>query len=64
MSVVKHMGQTGHSFEKRFKEHFLSVKNNNYRSKSSQYILEYDHSFGENEDIMNTVYYEKKILIK
>jgi hypothetical protein len=57
------MGQTGHSFEKRFKEHFLSFKNNNYSSKFSQHILVYDHSLGKNEDIMNTVYYVKKGII-
>jgi hypothetical protein len=33
--------------KKRFKEHFLSFKNNNYCSKFSQHILEYDHSFGK-----------------
>jgi hypothetical protein len=60
MIVVKHMGQTGNSFEKRFKEHFLAFKNHNYSSKFSQHILEYGHWFGKSEDIMNTVYYDQK----
>lgn len=53
-------GQTGRSFEKRFKEHFYSFKNSNYNSIFSQYILENNKSFGKMEDIMEVVNYNQK----
>jgi hypothetical protein len=43
MIVVKHLGQTDNSFEKRFKEPFLAFNNHNHSSKFSQLILEYSH---------------------
>jgi hypothetical protein len=56
----KYTGQTGRSFEKRFKEHFLSFRNNNYNSKFSQHLLETGHAFGKIDDMMESLYYVKK----
>jgi hypothetical protein len=54
----KYMGQTSHSFKKKFKEHFLSFKNNNYNSKFS-HLLETGHVFGTIDD-MEILYFDKK----
>jgi hypothetical protein len=46
----KYTGQTGHNFEKRFKEYFQSFKYNNYNSTFEQHLLETGHEFGKIED--------------
>jgi hypothetical protein len=54
------MGQTDRSFEINFEEHFLSLKNDNYNSEFSQYILENGHCFGKIEDMKGVFYYKKE----
>jgi hypothetical protein len=54
------MGQTGRSFEIIFREHFLSLKNNNYNSEFSQHILENGHCFGKIEDMKVVFYYKRE----
>jgi hypothetical protein len=54
------MGQIGLSFEINFQEHFLSRKNNNYNSESSQHILGNDHCSGKIEDMEVAFYYKKE----
>lgn len=51
-------GQTGRSFETRFKEHFFSFKNNNCNSKFT-HVLEKNNYLGKMED-MKAVYYDHK----
>jgi hypothetical protein len=53
-------GQTGCSFEKRCKEHFISFKNSNYNSKFSQHLLETGHAFGKIDDIMKILHYDER----
>jgi hypothetical protein len=55
----KYTEQSGRSFEKRFKEHFLSFKNNNYNSKFS-HLSETGHAFGKTDDIIEVLHYDKK----
>jgi hypothetical protein len=50
----KYLGQTGRPFRTRFKERLLSYKQQNRNSKFSQH-LEYHHSIGPIEQIMDVV---------
>jgi hypothetical protein len=54
----KYTGQTGRSFEKRFK-HLVTFKNNNYNSKFSPHLLETGHAFGNIDDIMKILHCDK-----
>lgn len=49
----------GRSFEKSFKEHFHSFKNNNYNFEFA-HLLETGHEFGQIDDIMKILHYDKK----
>ena len=55
------MGQTDHSIEINYQEHFLSLKNNNnYNSEFSRHILEDGHCFGKIEDMKVVFYYKRE----
>ena len=56
----KYLGQTGRPFRTRFKERLLSYKQENRNSKCSQH-LEYNHSIGPIEQIMDVVQVVNKL---
>lgn len=56
----KSVRQSCRSFEKRYKELLLSLKNNNYNFKSSQLLLETGHAFSKIDDIMKILHCNKK----
>jgi hypothetical protein len=53
-------GQTGRTFEKRFKEHLQAFKYNPQNSKFAQHVTESGHSFGKKTDILQIKFIGKK----
>jgi hypothetical protein len=53
-------GQTGQSFDKRYKEHLQSYKYNPQNSKFAQHTVESKHRFGKKTDIMTIKFFGKK----
>jgi hypothetical protein len=56
----KYTGQTGRSFQIRYKEHFRDFKYNHSKSKFACHVINEDHSFGKMEDIMEPKYITNK----
>ena len=54
------MGQTGHPFRIRFREHYNDYKYANNRSKFAQHIIEEGHAFGPMTDVMKVVHVANK----
>jgi len=54
------VGQTGRSFEMRFKEHKYAFKTNNHTSNYAKHILGQSHSFGSIHDTMQILQYQNK----
>jgi hypothetical protein len=55
-----YVGQTGHSFAMRFKEHKYAFKTNNHTSYYAKHISEQSHSFGPIHDTMQILQYQNK----
>jgi len=51
---MKYIGQTGRSFRIRFQEHPRDLKYGNVKSSFAQHLIEYGHSIGPMEGIMET----------
>jgi len=54
------MGQTGHPFRIRFREHYNDYKYAKNRSKFVQHIIEEGHAFGPMTDVMKVVHVANK----
>lgn len=49
-----YIGQTGRSFDKRIHEHFASFNNNNKDSNYANHLIENNHTFNNNFDILHS----------
>jgi hypothetical protein len=56
----KYVGQTGRTFETRFKEHIRDIRNNGQNSKFAQHILDTGHEYETIEKIIKILHIEKK----
>jgi hypothetical protein len=56
----KYTGQTGCSFQTRFKEHLRDYKHNNGKLNFAQHLINNNHIFRTMEEIMKIVYITKK----
>jgi hypothetical protein len=56
----RYIGQTGCTFEIRYKEHIRDIKNNEPNSKYAQHILDTTHEYGQIQKIMKPLYIGKK----
>jgi hypothetical protein len=57
---MQYIGQTGHTFQSRFKEHIRAEQHNQGSSKYVQHILDTTHSFGTIKKIIEIVKTAKK----
>ena len=57
---MNYTGQTGRSFNIRFREHLRDFKNGYGKSRFAQHLLENRHALGPMNDIMDTLYFTKK----
>jgi hypothetical protein len=57
---MKYTGQTGRSFQKRFREHFHDYKYNIRKSNSATHLLDHKHSIGPIFEIMDILHTTKK----
>jgi sRNA-binding regulator protein Hfq len=57
---MKYTGQTGRSFNARFREHLRDFKNGYGKSRFAQHLLENRHAIGPMNDIMDTIYFTNK----
>ena len=57
---MKYTGQTGRSFNTRFREHLCNFKNDYGKSRFTQHLLENRHAIGPMNDIMDTIYFTNK----
>jgi hypothetical protein len=57
---MKYIGQTGRSFNTRYKEHIRDIKNNNSKSGYSNHILNTGHSYGNVTDALEIIKIERK----
>ena len=48
------LGQTGRSFQKRLKDHLGSFRNENGKSNYANHLLEENHRFNDNFEILHT----------
>jgi hypothetical protein len=55
-----YIGQTGHTFRTRYKEHIREMKTNGHRSKFDQHILDTAHNHDTIEQTMEIPYIERK----
>jgi hypothetical protein len=55
-----YIGQTGRSFNERFKEHKYAFKTNSHMSNYAKHILEHSHSFRPIQDTMQILQYQGK----
>ena len=53
-------GQTGRSFQTRFREHKYDYKYMHRKSKYAQHLLDEGHSFGPMEETMHIIQYARK----
>jgi transposase-like protein len=56
----KYVGQTGSSFQQRYREHFHDFKYNLKKSNFATHLLEHGHSIGPITDIMDILYTTQK----
>jgi hypothetical protein len=57
---LKYIAQTGRNFKVTYKEHIHAIRSNKTTSKYAQHILETGHAYGNIEDILNILHFEKK----
>jgi hypothetical protein len=57
---IRYVGQTGRTFEIRYKEHIRDIKNNEPNSKYAQHILGTTHEYWTIQKIMKPLYIGKK----
>ena len=57
---MKYTGQTGRSFNTRFREHLRDYKNGCGKSRFAQHLLESKHAIAPIENIMDTLYFTNK----
>ena len=57
---LKYIGQTGHTFNIRYKEHIRDIKNNGQNSKFAQHILDTTHDYSTIDRTLEVVYIGKK----
>jgi hypothetical protein len=57
---LKHIGQTGRTFQTRYKEHTQAIRNNNGNSGYSNHILNAGHVYGSITDTTKVTKTEKK----
>jgi hypothetical protein len=58
---LRYVGQTGRTFEVRFKEHIRDITNNGQSSKFAQYILDTTHEYDNIENTLEVLYIGKKV---
>jgi hypothetical protein len=58
--LKRYVGQTGRTFESRYKEHIRYIKNNETNSKFSQHILDTTREYGTIEKIMKPLHFSKE----
>jgi hypothetical protein len=56
----RYIGQTGRTFEIRYKEHIRDIRNNEPNWKYAQHILDTTHEYGQIQKIMKPLYIGKK----
>ena len=56
---LKYVGQTGHNFRTRYKEHIREIKTNGQKSKFAQHIMDTVHNY-HIEKTMEKLHIEKK----
>jgi hypothetical protein len=52
---MKYVGQTGRTFNTRYKEHIYDIKSNNINTGYSRHIVDTWHTYGAMEDTMDVV---------
>jgi hypothetical protein len=52
---LKYVGQTGRTFNTRYKEHIHDIKSNNSNTGHSNHILNTEHAYGTIEDTMEII---------
>ena len=57
---MNYTGQTGRSFNTRFREHLRDFKNGHGKSRFAQHLLENRHAIGPMNDIMDTLFFINK----
>jgi hypothetical protein len=57
---MKYTGQTGRSFNARFREHLREFKNGYGKSRFAQHLLENRHDIGPMNDIIDTLFFTNK----
>jgi len=57
-----YIGQTGRDFTTRYNEHRHSFHNKSHTYKFAQHLNEHIYSFGNINDVMQILHYQKKIL--
>jgi hypothetical protein len=57
---MKYFGQTGRSFQNRYREHFYDYKYNLRKSKFATHLLDHEHSIGPITEIMEILHTTKK----
>jgi hypothetical protein len=57
----KYIGQTGRTFEARFKEHARDIRNSGQNSKFAQHILDTGHEYETIEKTMKILRIEKRV---
>jgi hypothetical protein len=57
---MKYTGQTGRSFNIRFREHLRDFKNGYGKSRFTQHLLENRYAISPMNDIMDTTYFTDK----
>jgi hypothetical protein len=57
---LKYVGQTGRTFNKRYKEHVHDIRSNNSNTGYSNHILNTGHTYGTMQDTMEIITLGKK----
>jgi hypothetical protein len=57
---LKYTGQTGQTFQTRYREHIQAIRNTNSNSEYSSRILNMGHAYGSIIDTMKVIEIEKK----
>jgi hypothetical protein len=57
---LKYIGQTGRTFQTRYKEQIQAIRNNNSNSGYSNHILNTERTYGSITDIMKVIIIQKK----
>jgi hypothetical protein len=57
---LQYIGQTGRSFNTRYKDHIRTIRHNNDTSTFAQHILNAGHTYGSIQDTMDIVHIARK----